>query len=316
MKNNIQFFFGMDYYKVDLPVTYFLNQVHYAQIDIFDLKTSKEGISFFAPIYQRKKILRTFKKCDKIKTVGVLGFFFRQLNQPFRVFLFLWCIALFQILNHTILDITYQATSPSLSLQIEHYLNEQGYKVPFINFNNQLEEELKDNIEAYFKTEIAWLEITRDASKIHIAFNDKRYAETKVYDNTPLIAHKSGMITRFDVTHGEKLVDINDIVYEGDILVDNVLYDAFNLPQDVYVEGSVWAKTWTTIESSIELDEASSILQPLHFTRLLMQCRSEIEKELSEGEEIISESILHFGIKEGKIEMKIHYTCIEDISRP
>ncbi len=314
MKNSFQFLFGMDFYTIHLPLVHFLNQSRLSKIHVFECKSTNDGLEFYAPVYQRKQIDHTFKHRKRIKTVGCVGFIIRQFKQPFRVFLMLWCIFLYQLLSHCVLDISYQSTNQALTNNIENHLNKLGYTTPFFAWSNAFSEELKESIKQEFQTEIAWIEVTRSASKIQISFNDKQYGTTKEYNSTPLIATKSGMIVRFDITHGEKKVEINQIVNEGDVLVDNVLLDSNNVEKNVYVEGHVWAKTWTTVESSIEMSTNLKILEPFHFTRLLMQCRAQIEKELSANEEIIKESVLQFDRIGSKIIMKVHYTCLEDIT--
>lgn len=316
MKNNFQFFFGLDQYQLPLPLGYFLNQCRLHHLDVYQCESYPEGLKFYAPVSQRKKYRTIFKEIEYCRTVGCLGFLFRQLRQPFRIFLLLWCIMIYQVLSHTIFDVSYQSTSSALTVKIEEFLKEQGYSTPFLAWDADFEQRLKETIREQFETEIAWLEVTRQASQIQISFNDKRYGETKEYSDTPLIATKDAMIVRFDVTHGEKKVKLNEIVHRGDVLVDNVLYNAFNVPKHVYVEGIVWGKTWTTVESSMEVSENLEFLEPFHLVRLLMDCRRQIEAELSKDEKILSENILHFGREGSTITMKVHYTCLEDITSP
>ena len=107
---------------------------------------------------------------------------------------------------------------------------------------------------------------------------------------------------------------MNQIVYPGDILVDNVLIDAFGKPQSVYVEGQVWGKTWTTISSELHVDEPYTVFEPFHFLRLLYDCRTKIEKEIGEKEQVLSEKILQLTQDGSTFTIKVHYTCLEMIS--
>lgn len=316
MRNKFQFFFGLDQYCLQLPLGFFLNSCKQHQLDVYQCSATKEGLIFYAPIYQRKKFKSVFNTIEYQRTVGCLGFLFRQLKNPFRIFLLIWCVGLFELFSHTVFEIEYQSTSSQLTTQIEQFLDEQGLTVPFLAWDADFEIELKEKIREQFETQIAWIEVTRQASRIHIAFNDKRYSETWEYDDVPLIATKDAMIVQFDVTHGEKLVKLNQIVSKGDVLVDNTLIDAFGVPKHIVVEGRVWGKTWTTIESHMTVEKQLEFLEPFHLMRLLMDCRRQISAEISEGEKILSENILQFYQEGSTISIKVHYTCLEDITIP
>ena len=69
-------------------------------------------------------------------------------------------------------------------------MNENGYSCPFLAWDSDFQIKLKEALKKEFETEIAWLEITRNVSVVHISFNDKRYGEVKEYQNERLIATK------------------------------------------------------------------------------------------------------------------------------
>ncbi len=316
MNDRFQFFFGLDYYCLQLPLGYFLNVCKRHQLTVYHCSQTRKGLFFYAPIIQQKRFKSVFPEIEHLKTVGCVGFLFRQMRQPFRIFLLFWCAFLYQMLSHTIFSIDYQSTRPAVTEKIEQFLQEEGYAVPFLVWNDDFEYQLKEKIRSAFQTEIAWIEVTRDASRLHIAFNDKRYGEISTPSTEPLIATKDAMIVRFDVTQGEKLVKLNQIVSRGDVLVDHLLIDAYGEVHSIFVEGKVWGKTWTTVTSSLTISEDLPFLEPFHFLRLLMDCRRQIEPEISEGEQILSENILQFTREGSTITMKVHYTCLEDITRP
>lgn len=316
MRTSFSFFFGLDYYKVKLPFRFFLNQCKENELEIYQCNQINDGIEFYCPIGQRKKILKTFPNVEYIKTIGCVGFLFRQLKKPFRLVLLAWCCFLYFIFNHIIFSVEYQSTSHQLENKIQQVLLDHGYQAPFFSLDQDLKQTLKDLLKDKFNTEIAWLEVTRKGSKIQIAFNDKQYKEITSLHEEPLIATKDALVVRFDVTHGQKKVKLNQIVHKGDILVDHILIDAYGQAQNVFVEGKVWGKTWTTIERYMPIEEDFKFLKPFHFLRLLYDARREIEKQLDEEEYILKENILQFTYDGSKITLIVHYTCLEDITKP
>lgn len=315
MSTKAQFFFGMDYWGCSLPLLFFLKQCHLHGINIYNCEIKAGKITFYTSIVQRKKIKSVFNDIKLIHTVGCIGFLCRQLTKPLRILMVLWSCFLFFLLSNTIIDIRYQSTNSSLTNKINSYLIESGYHVPFISVTSDFEEKLKEMIKLEFNTEIAWIEVKRNASIVEISFNDKQYGKTTELSREPLIASKQALVTQFDVKHGEKKVKLNQVVYPGQILVDNVLFDSYNIPQSIYVEGRVWGKTWTTISSELIVSDTGVYLEPMHYLRLLYDCRRQIEKELTEGEYVLSEHILELTQDKTAIKMKVHYTCFEEISK-
>lgn len=316
MKIDFQFFFGLDSYQVKLPFRFFLNQCKENELEIYRCLQNKNVIEFYCPVRQRKKVLKAFPDAKYIKTVGCLGFLFRQLKKPFRILLLIWCMALYFLLNHIVFSIEYQSTNAVLEKKIQQVLFEHGYQAPFFSLDSELKQTLKDLLKQELNTEIAWLEVTCNGSIVQIAFNDKQYKEPTSFQDEPLIATKDALVVRFDVTHGQKKVKLNQIVHKGDILVDHILIDAYGQPQNVFVEGKVWGKTWTTIEKKMPVEENFEFLKPFHFLRLLYDARREIEKQLDEDEQILKENILQFTYDGSTITLIVHYTCLEDITKP
>lgn len=316
MKTDFQFFFGLDYYQIKLPFRFFLNQCKENKLEIYRCTQKEDYIEFYCPIRQKRKVLKIFPDAQYKKTIGCLGFLFRQFKKPFRIVLLVWCMLLFYLLNHVIFSIEYQSTNYELTAKIQQALIECGYKTPFFNFDKELKQTIKDSLKQKFNTEIAWLEVTCTGSVIQIAFNDKQYKETASFHDEPLIATKDALVVQFEVTHGEKKVKLNQIVHQGDILVDHILMDAYGQPQNVFVEGKVWGKTWTTVKKEMPVEEDFEFLKPFHFLRLLFAARREIEKELDEDEMILKENILQFTHDGSTITLIVHYTCLEDITKP
>ena len=86
--------------------------------------------------------------------------------------------------------------------------------------------------------------------------------------------------------------------------------------EDIYVGtlGSVYAYTWYIVDSYINID-ADNYDETQVFLNLLFRAKEEVSKNLTENEYIYKESVLLFE-KNGKIvTMKVHFTCVEDITK-
>ena len=121
------------------------------------------------------------------------------------------------------------------------------------------------------------------------------------------------MIKSFDLLSGNRVVDINDYVKKGDLLVKDVLTTDYN--EEVYIGtyGSVYAYTWyySTISYPInEFDSNETIL-----ANALLEAKHQICLNFSNSEYIYQENVLQFIKQDNNVFIKIHFTCVEDIAK-
>lgn len=308
---NGKFLFGMIRVFVPGCLEDVLNCCHHSSLELYQIEQKESGVEFYCPFDQKNKVFRCFQDAKIVKITGVCGFLVRQLKCPFHLFLLVWVVVLYVFLSHTIFHIEYQATSESLKQNIEIFLDQQDVRPGQIIVDASFEQTLKENLKKQFVHELSWIDVTRHASLLTIRFNHK---ETVVFDSLssePLISTKHAVVTRFEVLHGLKTVQLNQVVAPGDVLVQPYLIDSKGQFVSLCVSGQVYGKTWYTMTS--ELDKNS--MNVFDFFRLLYECRRQIEKEIDEDEKVLKENILQLHESEGKIGITVHYTCMENITK-
>ena len=316
MKSKLPFLFGMDHWQLAIPLTFFLNQCLRHDLEIMELRSTEQGLDFWARIRSRRQIRQLFPDARYLKTSGVCGFLLHQFHQPLRLFSLALAVGLWSFYSHWIVSLQISGTDAALQRQIDQLLQQHGYAAPFLSWDPDLAETMEQLVRQQFAQRLSWIEVQREGSRIQLQFADKQWVSPSPLGNDPIVARKEGMVVRFDVQHGEKKVKINQIVHPGEVLVDNVLLDAFEQPRALSVRGTVYGYTWYTVESMLADQPDFPLHDGLAFFRLLLDCRAQIASQLQSDEKIIKENVLQFERNAGTITMKIHYTLLEDLTRP
>lgn len=298
----------MDLWEIPTSLRQLLRIVKQKGWSVYELKETVVGVRFFAPVTLRKEIQHTFEYATLHHTSGMLGFLFRQFKRPQRILCVMISVGIWYGLSHTIFDISLHGDQEDTKQLIQTTLRDMGYVTPFYDQDMQ---QMKAEIKKKLENEIAWLEVSKEGSKYHIQFTTKEFAQIEELGHDELIAQKDGVIEHFELQHGNKMVQINDFVHKGDVLVSNVLVDSKNANQQVYVKGRVFAYTWKDVH--VEMPK-SDLPKAFQFYQLLFEARREASKELTKDETIHKENILQFQDNTGTISMDIHYTLIEDIT--
>lgn len=301
---------GMDEWWIPCSVLHITHLLKQRGWSIYELRQKQDGIVCYAPITQRKEIYASFEHAQLRKTTGMLGFFFRQMRRPSRILCLFLSMLLWYGLSHTIFAITFKGDKEETKQLLATTLAEMGYVTPFYGKDMQ---QMKAEVKKRLENQIAWMEVSQTGSRYHIQFTTKEFAEIETLGQDELIAQKDGVIEHFELQHGNKMVQINEFVHKGDVLVSNVLVDSKNTNQEVYVKGKVYAYTWREVHVEMEANELPKAFQ---FYQLLFEARREVSKDLRKEESIHKENILQFPDNPGTISMDIHYTLIEDITTP
>ncbi|MFC5542103.1 sporulation protein YqfD [Ureibacillus suwonensis] len=147
-----------------------------------------------------------------------------------------------------------EAETPELAVKVEKVLDEK------IKLNRPL---LKRNLVSDFEIRQTIMEQIRDLSWVHIIKKGSSITIvpqlapiTEVKENKPdrlyhLVAAKSGVITHFDITSGERRVMPNTTVYKGDVLVSGVIQVGEDEYLAVGAKGEVYADYW--LETNFEI---------------------------------------------------------------
>ncbi len=226
----------------------FINSLTRAGILIWNVRMHGSETSTFELKLQDAKKLRAYvKKSDcKIKFIGRAGgpFFLRKLwtNLGFVLGAGAFLLLLF-FLSNMVWGIEIKGASPAVEHKIRKELNEMGVKIgqPQFRLSNVdlLQRDLTDRVE-----ELTWVGVELRGTTYHFQVVEKKEPEkTEEIGNQHLASSKKATIVKMFIEEGEALVQLNDVVHPGQLLVSGLIGKEGE-KKPVAARGEIWGETW------------------------------------------------------------------------
>lgn len=302
---------GYELYHIHCArITYYLEILTKQHISIYHLK--KVGHYDYEFCIRPKDHYRLKKLQLPIlyqRSVGPWYVLWRLLHNPVKwvgitCFIVSFLYVKMHILNIKIIGTKYQLNQALIQSVQEHQLR----------FFSQLPtqetlQNLRDDLQKQFSQDLDYLVVYCKGNVLYIEYTNKVFNSTKQEDPRVLVACKNGMIDRFEVSSGIIVVNKNQYVQTGELLVDNTLVSTLEQTFSVEPKGKVYAYTWYDKETKKDFQDEVEDYQTL-----LMQNRQELMKQVGQDAVIDQENILLFYHDESTIRLKVHYTVKENIA--
>ena len=300
------------YKVVTYNITNFLDTIKNGKIKIINLQKIDQYTYSFYSLKKYKKLLFSYSNVYLVKDYGLLNILFSFFKYKTTLLAMVISTLFYISLSNRIWLINITGDNQNLNSIIEEKLLEYnvyvGAKKKNIDDISYIQKEILYN---NFNL-IEYLSIDLDGCCINVNFKKKRNANNNIELRKSLYAKKDGVIKSFDILSGEKVVDVNDYVKEGDLLVKDIITTDYDKEVYVGTYGYVYAYTWyyVTIKEKVYESNKETI-----FANLLINIKSEITSNFSEYEYIYEENVLKFNIENNMVNMKVHFTCVEEITR-
>ncbi|NHC39373.1 sporulation protein YqfD [Bacillus sp. MM2020_1] len=252
----IEFFYGKVTVKVSGKGTErFLNVLTRNGLHIWNVKRhGTETITFKMRLTDAKNIRHYARKSDC--TIS----FLRKSGVPFLLKRaiknsgFLGGAGIFLLilifLSNVIWGIEIKGAKPATEYQIRKELDKMGVKIGKLQF-------FVDNVEGIQRKltnnvgELTWVGVELKGTTFHLQVVEKNEPQKpKQLSPRNLIAKKKAIIVNMYIENGQKVVDINDHVEPGQLLVSGA-FGQEGTPELVAAKGEVWGETW--YKSHVEL---------------------------------------------------------------
>ena len=201
-----------------------------------------------------KKISRRYKSIV-IKYYGKIGFVRFVDYHKYMIISFVFSLILLFVLSNTIFDIKINCEDKIVSDKIKEVLNSNG--ISKYKRKKSFEEVslIKNKIMDKYKDYIEWIGI-KSKGCIYIVDVSLKVKDGSVIDNSvgSIYSRSDGVIKKINVIRGSRIVDKNDYVKKGDLLISGNIMKDDSIIYQVKASGVVYAEVWHTISVNIPYD--------------------------------------------------------------
>lgn len=292
---------GCDVWNLSIFPLEFFKLCKERRIEIYHFE-QHDSIVFHSSIINRYRILHTFPNCIYVRSYGIGANVIKVFTLQ-RCLMLSVCIVLFCLFPRFIYKIEYHGDEVG-KLFIQSKLNQ-------LKIDGSLYQYSEGELEMILKDHFVWIDVQKKGAIYHITYRGMIEKEKQQRSGGCIIAKKAGMITHYEIESGSKKVNINEMVQQGDLLVDGIVVSTNHKNYQINVMGKVYAKTWQDVVVS---KKSKNKPNAFDFFQLLLQARNEISKDFEEDDEILKENILHFKHNKGKIELYVHYELLQNIA--
>ncbi|MBK3493326.1 sporulation protein YqfD [Viridibacillus sp. YIM B01967] len=249
---------GWNNRKLELEVTQndrlpgFLRALAKANIPLKKMKTTKHHVTFQTTRKHLPVIRKLRRKYHMKMTIDWLDEEVILRNEWLVHIGLLLLIIVPLCASQFIWSVDIDASTPEQEEELQKSLYILQISPPFLKSKLPDETIIRQQI-LQDQRELSWVHIHQEGSNLTFSPIPSPKLETEIVEKeqpSHLIAKKSGVITHFNLTKGERAVEENKAVYTGDLLVTGILKQGEK--EIVYgAEGEVFADYW--IEASFTL---------------------------------------------------------------
>lgn len=225
-----------------------------------------------------KEIIITINYKDYNKLLKIYGFKYKILNKKglikykelyyiykYLIYSFLFGLILLIFLSNIIFDINIICDNKELKSIIKKELSDNNidkFKFKKSYKNNEL---IKNNIINKYKDKIEWLEIKNNGVKVEVNVLERKINNNKISDEiNNIVAGKSGFIKKIIIEDGVKVIDENNYVNKGDIIISSDIYLNDEIKTRVNAKGKIYAEVWYKVNVEYPLNRKVKVYKNKH----------------------------------------------------
>ncbi|MFJ7975008.1 sporulation protein YqfD [Peribacillus sp. JNUCC 23] len=248
-----------------------INELIRQGVSVWDIRRTAPGILVFCMDVQEISNLRKAVRKNECKVTFVKGsggpFLIKRLikNSGFVIGFLAFLITIF-VLSNMVWGIKVHEASPDTEHAIRKELDKMGIKKGKLQFLlldvDEIQKQLGDKIDV-----LTWVGVDLKGTTYHFQVVEKETPEeVKTYSPQHLVAKKKAVIKKMLVEKGKPIVNINDYVTKGQLLVSGLIGKE-DKQQMVPAIGKIMGETWYKATVEVPLKTNFSVFNGDESTR-------------------------------------------------
>ena len=217
----------------------------------------KEGISFIIievseEDYERIEKIKSTYNITIIKRTGIL--YFLHLLKTKKAFICAVIFGFFTLifLSRMTFSIQIIETDSDIKKMILEDLEQFGIKKYHFKVNYEEKKKIRSKILEKEQDYLEWLEIEEVGTSYQIKLIKRlKEEEQEIQEDRHIIAKKKGIVTRIEAEKGEVVVQKNQTVEEGEVLISGLIKNKETIVSKVPATGHVFAEVWYQVNMKL-----------------------------------------------------------------
>ena len=235
----------------------FLRRLITNNIQLIKIKQPKYNqiiITIYEEDYEKVMDLKTVYEIEIIDTLGIRKIKKILNYHKILIFFLILSILFIYFLTNIIFEIEIVHTDKEIRRLIKNELENYGIKEKTFKKKYSELQKIKQKILENNKEKLEWIEIENVGIKYIIRVEEREQKQKREEtEKRNIVAKKSGIIQRIEVTEGDIIVSVNQYVNKGDLLVSGTIYLNENIMDIVSSTGHIYAEVWYKVKVSYPL---------------------------------------------------------------
>lgn len=242
----------------------FINRLVRENVQIWDIKRAGENqllfMMFIDDVPKIREAVRYHRVKVRFKKRAGLPFIARKLYKRMGFVIgSLFAIILIFLLSNMIWKVEIDGASPEVEYKITNQLKKMGVNFGQLQFFVEDPETLQQKLTKQ-NDEITWIGVDIKGTTYHFRVVEKERPEApEATSPRNLVSKKEAIIVDYFVEEGKPMIQINDFVKPGQILVQGLL-GTENQPKIVSAKGEVFGKTWYRVDTWVNMNTEMDLL--------------------------------------------------------
>ncbi len=242
--------------KVTQDIKRFINKCNSYNIELYNIKyIDKDNIivKIKKDDFDNIKIYNYYSNIEIYNKVGI-DYYIHKINKlKYFILCFVVMIICMFLVSNIILKINVIHSNKKVRELVYSELYDNGIKIFSIKKDFNKLENIKNKILENNRDKLEWISITNIGMTYVVRVEERIIDNIKnEHDYCNVVATKEGIVTNIFSDKGDILVNVNDIVRKGDILITGNLIVNEETKNYTCASGKVMAKVWYTTNISLK----------------------------------------------------------------